>query len=91
MTSDLWRKYMISADSTHHVLDGSSAYPQRLIEVLKFDEPGLAPVLDEIGAYRRQADGCRSPARGWFVACGQPVLEHVGDHDACHIPCNLAA
>ena len=48
---DRWRKYGISADSSHHVYQGRPAYEPRFQEVLKFREPGLAPVLAGCGAY----------------------------------------
>ena len=50
MSSD-WRDYLISADGTHHVCNGRPAYAARFLDVLKFHAPGLAPVLDDSGAY----------------------------------------
>ena len=55
--SDNWRDYRISADGTHHVCDGRPAYAARFQEVLKFHAPGLAPVLDDSGAYHIVPDG----------------------------------
>ena len=52
-----WRDYSISADGSHHVLDGSPAYSSRFLEVLKFHAPGLAPVTDKTGAYHITPDG----------------------------------
>ena len=52
-----WRDYRISADGTHHVCDGMPAYAARFLEVLKFHAPGLAPVLDDSGAYHITPDG----------------------------------
>ncbi len=52
-----WREYRISADSTHHVCDGRPAYAARFLEVLKFHAPGLAPVLDDSGAYHITPEG----------------------------------
>ena len=52
-----WRDYRISADSTHHVYDDRPAYAARFLEVLKFHAPGLAPVLDDSGAYHITPDG----------------------------------
>ena len=39
-----WRLTTISPDGTHHLLAGRPAYEGRFDEVLKFHEPGLAPV-----------------------------------------------
>ncbi len=52
-----WRDYRISADGTHHVCDGRPAYAARFQEVLKFHAPGLAPVLDDSGAYHINPEG----------------------------------
>ena len=56
MSSD-WRDYLISADGTHHVCNGRPAYAARFLDVLKFHAPGLAPVLDDSGAYHITPDG----------------------------------
>ena len=52
-----WRHYRISSDGTYHVCDGRPAYAERFLEVLKFHAPGLAPVLDDSGAYHITPDG----------------------------------
>ena len=59
---DQWRKYAISGDSTHHLLNGEPAYAARFHEALKFHEPGLAPVIDDSGAFHITPDGL--PAYG---------------------------
>ena len=55
--NDQWRKYEISEDASHHVYHGRPAYLSRFHEVLKFHEPGLAPVVDGGGAYHITPDG----------------------------------
>ena len=52
-----WRESKVSDDATHHVYRGVPAYQARFHEVLKFHEPGLAPVLDSSGAYHIDPDG----------------------------------
>ena len=52
-----WREFRVSDDATHHTFRGRPAYPSRFHEVLKFHEPGLAPVLDASGAYHINPDG----------------------------------
>ena len=52
-----WRQYTVSADSTHHLHRGRPAYDARFREALKFHEPGLAPVIDDSGAYHITPDG----------------------------------
>ena len=52
-----WRDYRISADGTRHVCDGRPAYAARFLEVLKFHTPGLAPVMDDSGAYHITPEG----------------------------------
>ena len=54
----IWRDYRVSDDATHHTVAGRPAYPARFAEVLKFHEPGLAPVIDDAGAYHILPDGC---------------------------------
>ena len=56
----VWRDYRVSDDATHHTVARRPAYPARFTEVLKFHEPGLAPVIDDAGAYHILPDG--SPA-----------------------------
>ena len=48
---------VVAGDSTHHLIDGRPLYTARFVEVLKFHAPGLAPVLDESGAYHIGSDG----------------------------------
>ena len=55
--SGTWREYGIAADASHHVHLGRPAYAARFTEVLKFHAPGLAPVLDDSGAYHITPDG----------------------------------
>lgn len=55
--TERWRKYGISEDASHHVYRGQPAYGSRFHEVLKFHEPGLAPVHDSSGAYHITPDG----------------------------------
>ena len=52
-----WRAYRVSPDGSHHVVQGRPAYRSRFIEVQKFHEPGLAPVIDASGAYHVTPDG----------------------------------
>ncbi len=53
----LWREYSVAADGTHHQIHGTPVYKARFAEVLKFHDPGLAPVLDSSGAYHIHPDG----------------------------------
>jgi len=52
-----WQDYEISSDQTCHLIDNKPAYAARFLSVLKFHEPGLAPVRDESGAYHINAQG----------------------------------
>lgn len=52
-----WRQCVVSPDGTHHVREGRPAYDRRFDEVLKFHAPGLAPVVDDSGAYHIHPDG----------------------------------
>ena len=55
--SSHWQNYRISVDGTHHVADERPAYAARFLDVLKFHAPGLAPVVDDSGAYHINPDG----------------------------------
>ena len=61
-----WRQFGISEDASHHVYQGQSAYRSRFHEVLKFHEPGLAPVRDASGAYHITPDGLAA-YESWHV------------------------
>lgn len=39
-----WREMIIAPEGTHHVLFGQPVYDQRFLRVLKYHDPGLAPV-----------------------------------------------
>lgn len=52
-----WRESSVTPDGTHHLVGGRPLYEQRFVSVLKYHEPGLAPVLDESGAYHIDISG----------------------------------
>lgn len=52
-----WRQTKIAPEGTHHLLRGRPLYHRRFDEVLKYHSPGLAPVLDESGAYHIDVEG----------------------------------
>ena len=52
-----WREYTVAADSTHHLHRDRPTYDARFREALKFHEPGLAPVMDDSGAFHITPDG----------------------------------
>jgi hypothetical protein len=49
--ADLWRQATISSCETHHIIGSKPCYGQRFEIVLKFHEPGYAPVKDSTGSY----------------------------------------
>lgn len=53
----MWKKSNIAPCSTHHCVDGAPLYSKRFDFVLKFHEPGLAPVKDQTGCYHITAEG----------------------------------
>jgi hypothetical protein len=55
-----WRRAVVADDGTHHVVDARPLYAARFRLVQRFHEPGLAPVIDDSGAYHVDATG--SPA-----------------------------
>ncbi len=52
-----WRSFKVSTDQTHHLASGQPAYEARFLTVLKFHEPGLAPVQDLSGSYHIDENG----------------------------------
>ena len=47
----LWKQTTVSGCETHHLMDEVPCYEKRFDNVLKFHEPGYAPVKDKIGSY----------------------------------------
>jgi hypothetical protein len=52
-----WVRTRVSADRTHHTLDGAALYPARFTEVLSFHAPGLAAAKDDTGAFHIDVTG----------------------------------
>jgi hypothetical protein len=52
-----WQNANISSDGSHHEIDGQPLYERRFSEVLKFHEPGLAPVRLGDDAWHIHPDG----------------------------------
>ncbi|ACY13400.1 methyltransferase [Haliangium ochraceum] len=52
-----WREARVAATGTHHVCNGAPLYDERFDEVLKFHEPGLAPVRRGGRAWHIRSDG----------------------------------
>lgn len=46
-----WQKFEIASSLTHHLNESSPAYKARFTHVMKFHQPGVAPVRDPSGAY----------------------------------------
>ncbi len=47
----------VSSCETHHLIGGNPLYSKKFSKILKYHEPGLAPVLDEEGAYHIDLKG----------------------------------
>jgi hypothetical protein len=52
-----WQNIKVSADNTHFLFEGKQIFEKHFIEVLKFHAPGIAPVLDNTGAYHIDING----------------------------------
>lgn len=52
-----WKEIKIASDSTHFILNGNKLGHRDFLEVLKFHEPGIAPVLDKSGAFHIDTRG----------------------------------
>jgi len=53
----LWKQATVSTCETHHLIDNVPCYEKRFHNVLKFHEPGYAPVSDNMGAYHIDISG----------------------------------
>lgn len=52
-----WQDIKVSDDHTHFIFEGKPIFSGTFIEVLKFHSPGLAPVIDDSGAYHIDSNG----------------------------------
>ena len=52
-----WKRIKVSTDGTQFTFGGKVLYNRKFKEVLKFHEPGLAPVKDKSGAYHIEFGG----------------------------------
>lgn len=52
-----WQDIKVSADNTHFLFNGYPIFGKTFSEVLIFHSPGLAPVLDQTGAYHIDKNG----------------------------------
>ncbi|MGB0522611.1 MAG: hypothetical protein ACPGJS_06610 [Flammeovirgaceae bacterium] len=52
-----WKEIKVSSDNTYFTFDDQPIFSQTFDEVLKFHEPGLAPVIDQTGAYHINIHG----------------------------------
>ena len=53
----LWKQFKIANCHSHHVLENSPVYSFRFNHVMKFHPPGVAPVIDDSGAYHIDEQG----------------------------------
>ncbi len=65
-----WWRAQVSADGTHHVIDGGPLYAARFGLVRDFAEPGFAPVHDRSGAFHIDASGEPVYSRRFLEAWG---------------------
>lgn len=65
-----WQDVSVAPEGTHHLRDDSPLYAARFDEVMKFHEPGLAPVRRGDEAWHIRTDGSASYRRRFFRAFG---------------------
>jgi hypothetical protein len=65
-----WRHAVVSECRTHHRLQGLPLYGERFDEVLRFHEPGLAPVRRGTQAWHIGPDGSAAYARRFLRTFG---------------------
>ena len=80
------KKISIAKDQTHHLYQGKPLYFQKFIWVLKFHPPGLAPVVDESGAYHITLEGIPAYKQryrrtfGYYYDCAAVVTNNGWTH-----------
>lgn len=80
-----WRAIRVAADGTHHVLASKPIYDERFDKVLKFHEPGLAPVRRQAEAWHIQPNGSEAYRRRFKQTFGfYEGLAAVSGHDGWH-------
>ena len=52
-----WKDIKVSKDTTHFLYEENKIFDNYFIEVLKFHAPGLAPVLNQSGAFHIDSNG----------------------------------
>ncbi len=52
-----WKTIKTSADNTQFIFNGKPIFNKTFIEVLKYHEPGIAPVKDSTGSYHIDSKG----------------------------------
>ena len=57
MSEIIWKDIIVSPCETFHLLNEKPLYSQRYIHVMKFHEPGLAPVKSEVHAFHIDVEG----------------------------------
>ncbi len=82
-----WRRTQVANDGTHHLLEGAPLYSARFASVMKFHEPGLAPVADASGAYHIDVNGRPAYCQRYRRTFGfyEGVAAVAGDHGWQHV------
>jgi hypothetical protein len=65
-----WRRAKVAPDGTHHMLDGSPLYARRFVAVQTFHEPGLAPAIDDGGAFHITPKGQEAYTQRFLATWG---------------------
>lgn len=76
-----WKNIKVSEDSTHFLLNKKPLFDKIFIEVLKFHSPGIAPVIDNSGAYHINTKGYEIYTNRYertfgFYYCRAAVIEN---------------
>ena len=78
-----WQAYKVSPDETHHIIGRTPVYKKRFLHVLKFHDPGIAPVLDKTGSYHIDPLGqsiySQRYTRTFGFYCGRAAINSKGE------------
>ena len=79
MSEIIWKDIIVSPCETFHLLNEKPLYSQRYTHVMKFHEPGLAPVKSEVHAFHIDVEGRPAYFNRYFQEHNCPVKDKITD------------
>src|SRR5690242_14140342 len=84
MNGIVWKHIIVSPCETFHLLNGKPLYSQQYSQVMKFHEPGLAPVKSESHAFHIDVQGLPAYSHRYIETFGfYERLAAVRNEEGC--------